>query len=236
MHHSFIDRYSHLDSMLHRLDPRTKIIACLSFVLSVVLTPPHQAFQFAGYGAVIAFLIVVSSVPPAYVVKRSLTVLPFVLVVSICTALGRNGAGRWMVWGLLAKAWLAALFVILLSSTTGFADMLKGLERLRVPPVFIMVLSFMYRYIFILGDEAMRMERARQLRSFGNTRGQIRVFGNMVGSLFVRAFERGERVYQSMLARGFDGEIRTLSPCAFAARDFLFLALVAVVLGAIKLW
>lgn len=92
-----------------------------------------------------------------------------------------------------------------------------------MPRVMIMILSFMYRYIFVLVDEVMRMRQARDSRNFGGKRlWQLRTIGNMIGTLFIRSYERGERVYAAMLARGFDGHSRTLDRLNFRQADAYF--------------
>jgi len=236
--HSFIDQYSDLDSLIHRLDPRTKFIASLAFVM--VLTPIRNCQAFAFYFGLIATLLIISRLPPLYVLKRSLLIFPFVLLIAIFIPFFKPGevAGSYNIWlwqvsvtydGLLVlanvaiKAWLCILSLILLSATTKFADLLRGLKQLGIPKVIILILSFMYRYIFVLVDEVMRMRRARDSRNFGGGRlRQLRTLGNMLGTLFIRSYERGERVYAAMLARGFDGEVRSLHQLNFKRSDAYF--------------
>lgn len=238
MKHSFIDQYSDLDSLIHRLDPRTKFIASLAFVM--VLTPIRNCQVFAFYFGLIATLLIISRLPPFYVLKRSLLIFPFVLLIAIFIPFFKPGevAGSYNIWlwqvsvtydGLLVlanvaiKAWLCILSLILLSATTKFADLLRGLKQLGIPKVIILILSFMYRYIFVLVDEVMRMRRARDSRNFGGGRlRQLRTLGNMLGTLFIRSYERGERVYAAMLARGFDGEVRSLHQLNFKRIDAYF--------------
>ncbi|OGN99496.1 MAG: hypothetical protein A2Y90_02645 [Chloroflexi bacterium RBG_13_52_12] len=102
-------------------------------------------------------------------------------------------------------------------------DLLRGMEQLRLPRVMVMILSFMYRYIFILMDEVLRMKQARDSRSFGGSRlWQIKTVGKMAGTLFIRSYERGERVYAAMAARGYDGQTRTLRQLSFGMSDLFF--------------
>ncbi|MFC1912413.1 cobalt ECF transporter T component CbiQ [Chloroflexota bacterium] len=240
MKHSFIDRYSDRDSFMHRLDPRTKFLAALAFILAIALTPPGRWQAFAVYFCLIAVLVLVSKVPVLYVLKRSLVIMPFVLLIAVFVPFFKEGevAGSYNIWlwqvsvtynglqvlgNILAKAWFSVLGLILLTSTTPIARLLDGLERLRLPGVLIMILSFMYRYIFILVDEVMRMKQARDSRNFGGGRlWQVRTIGRMTGTLFLRSYERGERVYAAMLARGFDGHSRTLSQLSLKASDAYF--------------
>lgn len=228
MKHSFIDQYSDLDSFIHKLDPRTKFIASLAFVVFVVLTPVRNWQAFILYLCLIAGCLAISKLPPLYVLKRSLVIFPFVLVIAIFIPFFKQGevAGSYNIWlwqvsvtydGLLVlanvvtKAWICILSLILLSATTKFTDLLRGLKQLKMPNVLILILSFMYRYIFILSDEVMRMRQARDSRNFGGGRlRQLKTIGNMIGTLFIRSYERGERIYAAMLARGFDGDVRSL--------------------------
>jgi len=240
MKHSFLDEYSDRDSLIHRLDPRTKLMASLAFILAVVLTRVEHWQAFIAYLSLIVTLLIVSKLPPLYVLKRSLVIFPFVLVIAIFIPFFKSGeiAGSYNIWfwkasisydGLLilanvaAKAWLSILSLILLSSTTKFTELLKGLKRLGVPRMIVLILSFMYRYIFVLADEVMRMRQARDSRNFGGRRlHQLKTIGSMVGTLFIRSYERGERIYAAMLARGFDGEFHSLQRLNFKKVDVYF--------------
>jgi cobalt/nickel transport system permease protein len=257
MKHTFIDQYSDLDSFVHRLDPRTKTLVVLAFVLVMMATPPTAWPSFALGAVLITGLILLARLPPLYVLKRSAVVVPFVLMIAISLPFFEGGevagscnVGWWRVsvtydgllvlWNVIVKSWLSALGLILLSATTPFPRLLKGLERLGVPRVMVMILSFMYRYLFVLVDEVMRMGRARESRSLGGqVVWQARTLGNMIGTLFLRSYERGERVYQAMLARGFDGEIRTLDDLRFGRTDLYFglvcsFCLAGIVLAALR--
>ena len=228
MKHSFLDKYSDRDSFIHKLDPRTKFFITLIFILGVISTPPDRWLAFGLYFCLLAALLCLSRLPVLYVFKRSLVIIPFVLLIAIFIPFFRQGeavgsyniwlwevsvtySGLQVFWNILVKAWLSILSLILLTSTTKITNLLKGLEQLHMPKVMVMILSFMYRYIFVLVDEVMRMKQARDSRNFGGKRlWQIRTIGNMIGTLFIRSYERGERVYAAMLARGFDGQTRTI--------------------------
>lgn len=256
MKHSFIDQYSDLDSFIHRLDPRTKFITTLLLILAVALTPPNSWLAFALFFALIATLLLFSKVPIAYVFRRSLIIMPFVLMIAIFIPFFKEGevAGSYNIWlwqltvtysglqvliNIVIKAWLSILSLIWLTSTTKLTNLLHGLERLHLPRVMVMILSFMYRYLFVLVDETMRMKQARDSRNFGGKRlWQIRTIGNMIGTLFIRSYERGERVYAAMVARGFDGQTRTLDRLDFRKADAYFgisLSLVLISLSVVSL-
>jgi len=238
--HSFIDQYSDLDSLIHSLDPRTKLITSLAFIVAVVLTPVSNWRVFAFYFCLIAALLIISKLPPLYVLKRSLVIFPFVLLIAIFIPFFKSGevAGSYNIWlwqvsvtydglfilaNVVVKAWLSILSLILLSATTKFTELLKGLRQLGVPKVIVLILSFMYRYVFVLVDEVMRMRRARDSRNFGGSRlRQLRTIGNMIGTLFIRSYERGERIYAAMLSRGFDSNVRSLRQLRFKRVDAYF--------------
>jgi cobalt/nickel transport system permease protein len=238
--HSFIDEYSHLNSFVHRLDPRTKFIASLVFILAVVVTPASNWHLFAAYFCIVGVILALSKLPPLYVLKRSLVIFPFVLLIAVFIPFFKEGdvAGSYNIWlwqvsitytGLLVlanvvvKAWLSILALILLSSTTRLDDLLNGLSQLGVPKVMILIVSFMYRYIFVLVDEVMRIKQARDSRNFGGRWfHHMKAIGNMLGTLFIRSYERAERVYAAMLSRGFDGQIRTTNKLRFRQADAYF--------------
>jgi cobalt/nickel transport system permease protein len=248
MKHSFIDEYSHLNSFIHRLDPRTKLIASLVFILTVVITPAGAWQLFAAYFGIAVIMFALSKLPPLYVLKRSLVIIPFVLLIAVFIPFFKEGevAGSYNIWlwrisvtytGLLImasvviKAWLSILALILLSSTTKLDYLLNGLSQLGVPRVMILIVSFMYRYIFVLADEVMRVKQARESRNFGGSwLHHMKSTGNMLGTLFIRSYERAERVYAAMLSRGYEGQIRTTHKLRFRQADAYFGAVFGVVL------
>jgi cobalt/nickel transport system permease protein len=114
--------------------------------------------------------------------------------------------------------------MLLLILSTNFLHLLKALEKLKAPAVFIMIVSFMYRYVFILQDEFMHMKQAKESRTVGGSRWfHVKTLANMAGVLFIRSYERAEEVYLAMLARGFDGKIKTIYDFKIKAKDVYFL-------------
>lgn len=226
MRHGFLDAYSHLDSPVHRLTARGKLLLLLLFTVAVVVMPTGQWEGIAGYTLFLGMVWATSRLPFPYVLSRSAAVLP----VAILIALFRGKAGETAF--LVAKAWLTVTATILVTATTPFPRLLQGLERIGLPRVMTMTLSFMYRYLFILVDEAERMERARASRMVaGRAFPTWKAMGAMLGSLFLRSYERGERVYLAMTARGYSGEIRLLEEKKASPREVgLFLLLAAVII------
>jgi cobalt/nickel transport system permease protein len=248
MRHNFIDQFSDLNSSIHRLDPRSKLLMTLVFITAVVLTPSASWLVYCLYFFTIAFLILLSRVPLLYILKRSLLIIPFVLLVAVFIPFYKEGIvaisfniGSWsftvshnglqLFFSILAKSWLSLLSLILMTSTTSFTRLLKGLERLHIPQALVMLLSFMYRYSFVLTDEVMRMKQARDSRNFGGKRLlQLNTAGYMIGTLFIRSYERGERIYAAMLSRGFNGNSRTLDRLHFSRLDAYFVTGMLLVL------
>lgn len=240
-----IDQYSSLESVLHRRDPRVKIIAFFTSVLFIVITPPESFISFGMYGVFIFVLILLSKIPIGYIIKRSIIIIPFVLVIAAFTPFLKRGSVLWeyqigslklaityegliMLWNVLIKAYLSILCMILLMASTGFINLIKAMEGLRLPKLIVMIFSFMYRYLFVLHDELTKMKYAKESRTVGDKRWfSIKALSNMLGVLFIKSYERGESLYLAMCSRGFDGTIRTLGQDKLTRNDIFFLLLVA---------
>lgn len=238
MKHSFIDKYSDLDSLIHRLDPRTKIVCLLLYVIFIVLTSHSDFLQLGFYLIFIFIAIYLSKVPFFYITKRSLVIIPVVLLIVVFVPfLDLHFNLKLMITGnVLIKSWLSILAMILLSSTTRFTVLLKGMELLKFPKILIMVFSFMYRYIFVLLDEVMKMKQAYYSRYYGGKFfKQFKILGNIIGFLFIRTYERGERIYYSMVSRGLTHEIKLINNLKFKTADSLFLTTVISILILVKL-
>lgn len=212
MHHSYIDKYAELDSVVHKADARLKIIVSFVLILLIVLSGPTAYLSFILYGAVLLVLLVVSMIPFLFIFKKTLVVIPFVILIAVFIPFMKGQDGIILFRGMIIRSYLSILCMTLLISSTKFTSLLKGLEQLRTPKIFVMIMSFMYRYLFLLIDEMQRMQRAKESRSFGKT-GRLRLvklLSNIIGVLFVRSYERAERVYLAMCSRGFNGRIKTM--------------------------
>ncbi len=241
MEHSFLDRYSHLGSVIHNLDARTKVVVFLTLVIATVLTPARCWPIFLCHLALIGIILMLSRIPVRYVLTRSLIVLPFILMVSLFVPFlpahlpaggynlgpGSLSFGRphlLVFWNMLIKGFIGVLAIILLSSTTPFPRLLEALKKFKVPAILTLLLGFIYRYFFVLLDEVLTVKRAVDSRGYqGRSIRQVRTLGRMLGQLFLRTYERGERVYLGMVARGFQGIPRTITPSQMRRADYLFL-------------
>jgi cobalt/nickel transport system permease protein len=230
--HSFIDRYAGLDSPLHLLDARTKIIGFTALIAAVLRIPPGRPLLYFAYFFLAAIFMGISQVPLLYIVSRTLVILPFVLLAGLA-APWRDGSGIIFFNTLLLRSLLCLMILVLLTNTTRFAELLRGLRRLGCPRILVVNLSFLYRYLFVLIEEVMRMRQARDSRRVGRAgmKAEMKLLGSMLGTLLLRSFERAERMYQAMLSRGSSGEFPILAPRRFTWRDLAFLVGLALFIG-----
>jgi cobalt/nickel transport system permease protein len=194
-----------------------KILALLGFVLLVVATPKDWFGAYAAYLLVIAAVVAVSGVPPTYILRRLVVEVPFVvfalLIPFIATGprtemlgLSVSEPGLLSAWGLLAKGTLGVLASLTLAATTEPRLLLAGLERLHLPALLVQIMGFMVRYLDVVAEEMRRMRIARESRGFDAR--DVRhwpVLARSAGALFIRSYERGERVHLAMLSRGYTG-------------------------------
>lgn len=227
-----LDRYIPRHSPAHRADARLKVALAGSAVLGIALLPAGAFWAYLVTWLVLAGLSALAQLGWLRLVRGSWVVLPFVLV-AVPLLFTRPGepllafdlgplelsitdTGVRDTLSIAAKSWLSVQVALLLAYTTTFADLVEALRALRVPGLMVDIISFMYRYLAVLTDEAARMVRARRSRSAAPLAGRAgasvtwraRVTGAMVGSLFIRSYERSERIYAAMVARGFTGTLR----------------------------
>jgi cobalt/nickel transport system permease protein len=219
------------DSPVHALPAQAKVVALLVFVVSVVLIPPQQWWALVASGLALAAVVRIAQVPGRTVVRRMVVETPFVVFALLLPflATGRRvdvlgvplaADGLLGAWNLLAKATLGVVAAIVLAATTTPRDLVAGLERLRLPSTLVQIVAFMLRYVSVVVDDLRRMRIARESRGAPpGWLGQLRAVAAGVGALFVRSYERGERVHQAMLARGWTGRAAVLgSPPATAVQ------------------
>ncbi|MFB7938094.1 cobalt ECF transporter T component CbiQ [Streptomyces sp. NPDC056049] len=214
--------YRRGDSPVHRLPPHTKLAAVLGFVLVVVTTPREAVWAFAGYAALIGAVAALARVPAGFLLRRLAIELPFVgfallmpfVVPGEQTELlgvSVSVPGLWGAWNILAKGTLGVAASVLLAATTELRALVLGLQRLGLPSLLVQIASFMIRYGDVITDELRRMSIARRSRGF-EARG-VRHWGVLAktaGALFIRSYERGERVHLAMISRGYTGTMPLL--------------------------
>jgi cobalt/nickel transport system permease protein len=256
MHSDAFDRYHHGHSPLHSLDPRVKVLVAIAFIISNALLPDGAWIAFGLAWILVLAANAVSGLGAGFTFRRSFIALPFALaaVTVLFSIPGQPVASfQFLMWDLtitdagllrfvsiVIRSWLSVQLAILLVAVTEFPKIVHALRHLRMPAVLTVIISFLYRYLFVLADEVMRLLRAREARSAraagkkggGSMAWRARVAGNMAGQLFLRSYERSDRVYNAMLARGYKGELMTIHPHHFHASDRLFgvLSLVCLIL------
>jgi cobalt/nickel transport system permease protein len=210
-----LEKYAEIDAPLQRLDARLKLVATVAYVVAVVATPTGWWGALAVEGLILSFLVGLSGVPPRALAARWLGffVLFGFLTLMVSPARPERAEHGLAVVALtlLVKDTLAFLATLLLVQVTPFRSVLVALRRLGVPAALVATLQFLYRYLFVLTDELDRMVTARRARTFRRSgRLDWGLLCGLIGVLFLRAFERGERVHAAMLARGWDGTLRSL--------------------------
>lgn len=200
---------------LHRLDARIKLMIALAFILVVLVTPFGSWTVLGVEGLVLAFVVGLSGIPPHQLARRWLAFFVLVGFLTLMVAPAHPARARYGVWvvalTILIKNSLAVLSILVLASTTRFHLLLAAVRKLGMPAVLVATLQFMDRYRYVLMDELDRMTTARRARTF--TRRDSLTWGlltGLIGLLFLRTFERAERVHGAMVARGWDGVIRSL--------------------------
>ncbi|MBM4249556.1 MAG: cobalt ECF transporter T component CbiQ [Euryarchaeota archaeon] len=209
-------------SPLRTLDPRCKILAIAAFVVMVALLRDWHVLAFALIYVVA--LLSVSGVPARHLAGQFALALPFALLGALSVFLA---AGPLPAFAMFLRIGSCVLALLMLSGTTPFFDLLKGLQRLRMPRLFVNLLLFTYRYLFVIAGEMRRMSVARRAR--GGRRGRslldraaMRTVSFSAGMVLVRAHERGQRMHDALRSRGFDGEIRTITRFRAGAAEALF--------------
>jgi cobalt/nickel transport system permease protein len=251
MHFDAFDRYHGTDSFVHGLDPRVKVVVTVVFILSNALLPDGAWIAFGLSWLFLLLANVFSNLGVGFTLKRSFVALPFAIVaVTVLFSVAGQplAAFHFLRWDfvitnigllrfitILVRSWLSVQMAILLVATTRFPDIIHGLEHLRVPSILTTIIAFLYRYLFVLADEVFRLMRAREARSAavaaagrragGSAVWRARVAGHMAGQLFLRSYERSDRVYNAMLARGYAGHLQTTNPHELRRRDYITAAL-----------
>lgn len=222
--------YVHEHSPVHRLPPQVKVASAFVFVFLVAITPSRAVWAFGVYGAALVATVLVSRIGAKFVLFRMLGILPFIAFAFLIPFIASgprvdvvgvavSQEGVWAAWNVIAKASIGASVSIVLAGTTEVPDILSGLNRLRVPAVFTSIAGFMVRYLELIVEEIGRVRTAMTSRGYDpRWLWQARPIAASAGAMFIRSYERGERVHAAMVARGYQGtmpELRTQQPTAF---------------------
>jgi len=238
MHHALaVDRWSRGASPLHARDARAKLGAALAFLIAVSTTRPGAHLAFGLYSVLIVAAAALARLPIAALARRAALVLPFSATFAAITWWSGDPARA---LALAEKSLLCGFAALLLIATTPVNDLLRALDWLAVPRPLILVIQFLYRYLFVISEQAQHMRLAAQCRR--GHRAQRSRFtarfssaGGALGVLFARSWERADGIYRAMLARGFNGHFPRLAPLRFSTADAVFVFLVVSVAIGIRL-
>ena len=236
MSHNFSipDPYLPGSSIVHQLDAKTKLLLALGFIFTTAAMPERAREVYAVLLLVTLSTAYLANIRIITLLKRSLFAFPFILAAlpvlftlpgdsyltfplgKYSLAVSTSGLNRFL--AICLKTWLCVQAATLLTATTQMPRLLAALGALHVPKVLVAAAALMWRYLFVISEEAVRLMRARASRSAqfaghrsgGSILWRAKVTGGMAGSLFLRSLERSEKVYNAMRSRGYDGKIRTL--------------------------
>lgn len=233
MHHAVLESWTQRPSALHARDARVKIAVLVAFLIAVATTPRMSARVAAGYTLLLVAGVLASRLPPGALLLRAGAVLPFSATFALFSILAGdpNRAAA-----LVVKSYLSAAAVLLTAGTTPLPAVLGALERFGAPPFFILVVQFLYRYLFVISEQAQHMRIAAACRA-GARRGLgFRAAAGMVSVLFARSYARAEGIHRAMLSRGFEGRAVLFAPARAGAADALLLTGGIAAALALRLW
>jgi len=220
-----------------KLAPHAKIVAAVILVLGIVLSAPHTLIAALGLVLIILFLAYIARANIGRILLFSLIVIPIAGAISLFyplrfavdwqwESLLEAYAAHWpAMLQLIVTPWLCVLVMMLLVHTTTRSELLFGLERLHLPKVLVLMLSFMYRYVDVMRSQLHSAHRALVSRAPTlSRRRRVLLYGNLAGSMIIRAYDRGERINAAMLSRGFTGTLPLAEPRQLCISDALLLA------------
>ena len=229
----YMDTLAAGDSLLHRLDPRAKLITTLVFIVTVISFDKYALSAMTPFFIYPIVLISFGRLPYRYILKKVLLVSPFAILVGIFNPLmdreilihlGSIGiSGGWVSFiSIILRFILTVTAALILISLTGFNAVCAALMKFGLPRPFVVQLLFFYRYIFVLTDESERMVRASSFRAPNSKIIAFSTFVSLAGNLLLRTFDRAERIYRAMCCRGFDGHIRIMRPMKAGYQEIIF--------------
>lgn len=228
-----LDEMASKATIIHRINPCAKLLTTVVF-LTVVAS--FSKYEISGLFPMMIYpmvLIILGNLPARPIVNRVFLALPFVLFIGIFNPIFDQVplmhigpfsiSGGWISFiSILLRFLLAVTAALILVATTGIDAIGMALLKLKVPKVLVVQLLFMYRYLYVLLEEFIRTLRAYSLRSFHGDGIKYGVWGSLLGQLLLRTIDRAQRIYQAMLCRGFDGEMRMIGEKEIVRRDILY--------------
>jgi len=230
VHHVLVDRWSQGTSPLHARDPRAKVLVLLTFLVVLATTPPDAFATLVIDAALLVSGILLAGLPLLGLPLRAAGILPFSLTFGLITWLAGD---HWRAVGLVEKSYLSTVAVLLLVGTTPLPRLLGGLEALGTPRVLVLLAQFLYRYLFVISEQAQHLRLAAACRagaSGTHRRSRFRAAAGALAVLFARSYYRAEGIHRAMLARSFGGRFSLLNPLRFGILDGCFTAVLGALL------
>ncbi|MBF0103448.1 MAG: cobalt ECF transporter T component CbiQ [Desulfobacterales bacterium] len=229
----YMDTLSSGDTFLHRLDPRAKLITTLIYIVMVISYDKYSVSALIPFFIYPLVQISLGDLSVKYILKKVLLVSPFAVFIGIFNPLldrdilfqiwNINISGGWIsFFSIMLRFVLTVSSCLILIALTGFNGVCTAIGKLGVPKVFVVQLLFLYRYIFVLTDQSVRMVRAKSLRSFNSNTMDFKTFVSLVGHLLLRTMDRAQRIYLAMCCRGFDGYVPMIRPLKMGYREIGF--------------
>jgi len=221
MHHVLMDQWSQGSSPLHARDPRAKILALLVFLIVLATTAPNAFSALVIDAAVLLAGILIAGLPPISLLMRAAVVLPFSLAFGLISWLAGD---RLRALGLVEKSYLSTVAVLLVVGTTPLPLLLSGLEALGTPRLLALVAQFIYRYLFVVSEQAQHLRLAAACRQGRERQRRLgfRAAAGALAVLFARSYYRAEGIHRAMMARAFSGKFALFRRLQFRLSDGFF--------------
>lgn len=224
-----------IDSPVHRLDARIMVLTTAAFVVAVMSFPRYEVSAPLPFLLFPVVIMTIGNIPPGCILRKILIASPFALAVGVFNPLldrhtvvtiGSHGiSGGWMSFASIAIRFaLTVSAALTLVACTGIHRITAGMVQMGLPRVFAVQLQFLYRYLFVISGDALRMMRAVEMRSVGRSAMRLHTYASLAGHLLLRSIDRAQRVYQAMVSRGYEGHVRVMRPTAIRPGDIWFLA------------
>ncbi|MDO9542144.1 MAG: cobalt ECF transporter T component CbiQ [Kiritimatiellia bacterium] len=229
-----MDELGRMATPVHRIDARAKAVTTIIFIIIIMSFPRYEVSALVPFLFYPLVLISLGRIPLGFIFRKVLMSAPFAFVIGIFNPFFDRQAAASIGPFVISGGWLSFTSIMLrfvltvgaaltLVACTGMYRLCAGLERIGLPRVFVVQLLLLYRYLFVVADEGARMMRSLELRSAGLSSVRLVVYGSLVGHLLLRSMARAERIYQAMVARGFDGEIKIMQKTSLRLTDWAFL-------------
>ena len=241
-----MDELGRMDTPAHRIDARAKVLVTSVFICVVMSFPRHEISSLAPFLLYPVALTSLGRIPLRYIGRKMIIAAPFALIIGIFNPIVDRQPVAAIGPFVITSGWVSFASIMLrfvltvgaalsLLACTGMNRLGAAMQRLGVPRVFVVQILFLYRYLFVISDHAVRMKRSADMRSAGRPL-RFRVYGSMIGHLLLRAMDRAERVHRAMVARGFNGEMRVLHPPAFRWSDAAFVVVCLLLFLSARVW